>query len=155
MNPIVDPGGPTQYPPPKVGSLWISFLDLDLTWNWIHFGVNPTQYLTPRAHLNLILDPEGSNWHKTLGYWLLFKYRYKPSAMILLMSIVFRLQTKWYKLQTNKKLALNSQLQTYQILTNDDQMLILCLPYFITTVSCTKPICLQTGMPSRRQGGQF
>ena len=32
------------------------------------------------------------------------------------------------------KLALNSQLQAYQILTNDDQMLILCLSYFITTV---------------------
>jgi hypothetical protein len=32
------------------------------------------------------------------------------------------------------KLALNSQLQTYQIVTNDDQMLILCLSYFITTV---------------------
>jgi hypothetical protein len=31
-------------------------------------------------------------------------------------------------------LALNSQLRTYQILTNDDQMLILCLSYFITTV---------------------
>ena len=31
------------------------------------------------------------------------------------------------------KLALNS-LQTYQILAKDDQMLILCLSYFITTV---------------------
>ena len=34
-----------------------------------------------------------------------------------------------------KKNALNSQLQPYQMLTNDDQMLILCLSYFITTVS--------------------
>ena len=33
-----------------------------------------------------------------------------------------------------KKLALNLQLQTIQILTNDVQMLILCLSYFITTV---------------------
>ena len=36
------------------------------------------------------------------------------------------------------KLALNSQLQTYQLLTNGDQMLIwliLYLSYFITTVS--------------------
>ena len=32
-------------------------------------------------------------------------------------------------------MALNSQLQTYQILTNDYQMLILCHSYFITTVS--------------------
>ena len=33
-------------------------------------------------------------------------------------------------------MALNSQLQTYQILTNYDQMLILGLSYFITTVLC-------------------
>jgi hypothetical protein len=32
------------------------------------------------------------------------------------------------------KLVLNSKLQTYQILTNDDQMLNMCLSYFITTV---------------------
>ena len=31
-------------------------------------------------------------------------------------------------------MALNSQLQTYQILTNDVQMLILWLSYFFTTV---------------------
>ena len=37
-----------------------------------------------------------------------------------------------YKHQNNEKLALYSQLQTYQILTNDDQMLILCPSYFIT-----------------------
>ena len=33
-----------------------------------------------------------------------------------------------------QKLAVSSQLQTYQILKNDDQMLILCLSYFITTL---------------------
>ena len=33
-----------------------------------------------------------------------------------------------------KKFALNAQLQSNQVLTNDDQMLILCLSYFITTV---------------------
>ena len=33
-----------------------------------------------------------------------------------------------------KKLALNSQLLTVQILINDVQVLILCLSYFITTV---------------------
>ena len=32
-------------------------------------------------------------------------------------------------------MALNSRLQTYQILTNDDQMLILCLSIFINTVT--------------------
>ena len=32
------------------------------------------------------------------------------------------------------KLALNSRLQTYHILTNNEQMLILCLSYFIATV---------------------
>ena len=31
-------------------------------------------------------------------------------------------------------MALNTQLQTYQILTNNDQMLIVCLSYFVTTV---------------------
>ena len=35
----------------------------------------------------------------------------------------------------NKKFTLNSQLKTYQILSNRDQMLILRLSYFITTVS--------------------
>ena len=38
------------------------------------------------------------------------------------------------KHQKSKKLALDSSLQTYQILTNDDEMLILCLSYFSTTV---------------------
>ena len=41
----------------------------------------------------------------------------------------------WYKHQKSKKLALNSSLQTYQILTNDDEMLILRLSYFSTTVA--------------------
>ena len=40
----------------------------------------------------------------------------------------------WHKLQKIKKFALNSQLQTVQILTNDVQMLVLCLSYIITTV---------------------
>ena len=34
----------------------------------------------------------------------------------------------------NKKLTLDSHLQTYQILSSDDQMLILSLSYFISTV---------------------
>ena len=40
----------------------------------------------------------------------------------------------WYKPNYVKKLALNSQLPTVQILTNDVQVLILCLSYFLTTV---------------------
>ena len=39
--------------------------------------------------------------------------------------------------QKIKKLPLDSQLQTYQILTNDVQMPILCLSYFITIVQLT------------------
>ena len=40
-----------------------------------------------------------------------------------------------YKHQQNRKLALYSHIQTYPILTNDDQMLILGLYYLINTVS--------------------
>ena len=41
---------------------------------------------------------------------------------------------QWYKPKKVKKLALNPQLLTVQILTNDVQVLILCLSYLITTV---------------------
>ena len=41
---------------------------------------------------------------------------------------------KRYKYQTNNKIALNLQQQTIQILTNDVQMIIVCLSYFITTL---------------------
>ena len=42
-----------------------------------------------------------------------------------------------YKPQKVKKLKLNSQLLTVQILTNDVQVIILCLSYLITAVmSC-------------------
>ena len=47
---------------------------------------------------------------------------------------VSRAKSKLYKPKKVKKLALNSQLLTVQILTNDVQVLILCLSYFITTV---------------------
>ena len=40
----------------------------------------------------------------------------------------------WYKSKKVKKLALNLQLLTVQILTNDVQVLLLCLSYFVTTV---------------------
>ena len=55
--------------------------------------------------------------------------------MIQLTPIVSRAKSKWYKPKKVKKLALNSQLLTVQILTNDVQVLILCLSYFITTVT--------------------
>ena len=54
--------------------------------------------------------------------------------MIQLTLIVSRAKRIWYKPKKVKKLALNSQLLTVQILTNDVQVLILCLSYFITTV---------------------
>ena len=55
--------------------------------------------------------------------------------MISLIPIVSRAKSKWYKPKDVKKLALNSQLLSVQILTNDVHVLILCLSYFITTVS--------------------
>ena len=54
--------------------------------------------------------------------------------MILPTPIVSWSKTKQNKHQNSKKLALNWWLKTYQILTNDDQMLILFLTYFIATV---------------------
>ena len=48
---------------------------------------------------------------------------------------VFRAKIKWYKPKKVEKLALNSQLLTVQIVTNDVQVLILCLPYLIITVT--------------------
>ena len=40
----------------------------------------------------------------------------------------------WYRHQKVKKFALNSQLQTVQLLTNDVQTLIFCLSDFTTAV---------------------
>ena len=54
--------------------------------------------------------------------------------MTKLTPIVSRAKRNWYKSKKVKKLALDSQLLTVQILTNDVQMLILCLSNFITTV---------------------
>ena len=45
--------------------------------------------------------------------------------MILLTPIVSRYKTKPYKRPKNKKLALNLGIETYQILTNDDEV---CIP---------------------------
>ena len=49
--------------------------------------------------------------------------------------IVSRANSKKYKTNKVKKLALNSQLPNVQILTNDVQVLILCIYYLIITVS--------------------
>ena len=56
------------------------------------------------------------------------------SHQLQLTPIVSRAKNKWYKPKKVKKLALNLQLLTVQILTNDVHVLILCLSYFITTV---------------------
>ena len=45
--------------------------------------------------------------------------------MIELTPIVSRSKTKPYKCQKKKKLALNSRIQTYQILSNNDEV---CIP---------------------------
>ena len=37
--------------------------------------------------------------------------------------MVSRAKSKWYKHQKDKKLILNSQLQTYQILINEEEVL--------------------------------
>ena len=57
--------------------------------------------------------------------------------MIKLTLIVSRSKRKCYKSQKVRKFALNSWLETIQILKNDVLMLILCLSYFITTVTKT------------------
>ena len=55
--------------------------------------------------------------------------------MIQLIPIVYRAKNKSYKHQNIKIFALNLQLQTIQIFTNDVDMLIMSLSYFITTVN--------------------
>ena len=47
------------------------------------------------------------------------------------------LLSKAVKQKQNEKFDLNSRLQTYQILTNGDQMILLSLSYFITTLVIT------------------
>ena len=46
------------------------------------------------------------------------------------------LKTNRHKQQKEKTLTLDSWLQTYQILTNDDQMVILRLSYFVNMYVC-------------------
>ena len=60
--------------------------------------------------------------------------KYWSSDKDLTNSTSFYSKNRWYKKVKKFKLALNSQLLTVQILTNNVQELILCLSYFITTV---------------------
>ena len=55
----------------------------------------------------------------------------------LILAIVFRSKSEQYEHKTNKIMNSNSQLKINQILTNNDQMLILCLSIFITTEQCS------------------
>ena len=63
-----------------------------------------------------------------------FSSNVSHQMIIWLTPIVSRSRCKLYKHQKIKKLALNLWLQTYQILTNNVQMIIFCVSYFITTV---------------------
>ena len=94
-------------------------------------------YIFTRAELLIALCYETpcKTWIQISSQnWNSFSSNICHHRMIQITPIISRSKTKWYKHQKNQKLTLNSQLQTYQILTNDDQMLILCLSYFITTV---------------------
>ena len=59
---------------------------------------------------------------------------FPPLLNLPIFPIVSRSKSESYKSQKVEKNALNWQLKTVQILTNDVQILILCLSYFITTV---------------------
>ena len=64
--------------------------------------------------------------------------------MSYLTQILSTNKIKGFKPQKVSKLALNSQLKTVQILTNNVQMLMFCLSYFITTVCVLKIIIKMT-----------
>ena len=66
--------------------------------------------------------------------WNGFFSNISHQIMIQQAPIVSKAKRKWYKPKKVKQLALNSQLLTVQTLTNDVQVIILCLSYFITTV---------------------
>ena len=69
---------------------------------------------------------------------MVFSQILDDQMMISRTPIVSRAKSKWYKPKKVKKLALNSQLLTVEILTNDVQVLTLCLSYSITTVQVAK-----------------
>ena len=60
--------------------------------------------------------------------------------IIWLTPIVIRAKSKWYKPKNVKILALNSHLLSVHMLTNDIQVLILFLSYFITAVSKSEEV---------------
>ena len=72
--------------------------------------------------------------------WNGFFKNISHQMMLYLTTIVSRAKKKWFKAKKVKKLALNSQLLAVQILTNDVQVLILCLSYFITIYCKKKPL---------------
>ena len=64
----------------------------------------------------------------------------RGGPLFTLTQIVSGAKERWYKAQKVKTYAVNSQLQIYQILTNDVQMLTYFVPlWFITTVSLWFP----------------
>ena len=87
----------------------------------------------------------GSFWQKdSLITHVLFELcllRYLGQSQIL--GITLQIKSKQYKHQKIKKFALDSQLQTIQIVTNDVQMLILCLSHFIATVNENHSVTFQ------------
>ena len=86
-------------------------------------------------HYGRSKNPEEHNTRAGLKYKVSF---WKDDNMIFvrdvwvkknLSQIISKPICKWYKPQTIKKISLNSQFQTVQILTNDAHILILCLSY--------------------------
>ena len=66
--------------------------------------------------------------------WNGFFSNISHQMMISQTSIVSWEKSEWYKLKKVKNWALNLQLLTIEISTNNAQVLILCLSHFITTV---------------------
>ena len=68
-------------------------------------------------------------------------------------QIYSRSKEKWYKAQKVRKYAVNLQLQVYKILSNDVQMLILCLSYLITWRPVLHQQLMQTAFVIAQQLG--
>ena len=73
--------------------------------------------------------------------------------MILLQYIVSRSISKWYKPQKVKKFAFNSQIKPDQLLTNNVQMLNLCLSCFTTTYCMHQGLLLTPSNPMHSDAG--
>ena len=99
----------------SLGRIWLQRL-LTKTFNYIRYSCN--KIIITQIQISC------QNWN---GFFSNISHQ----MMIQLIPIVSRAKSKWYKPKRVKKLALNLQLLTIQILTNDVQMLILCLSYSI------------------------